>query len=149
MTVAEIASRIDEDASEPGADHAAAEGADHSEVAEALDSAEPLEPEKSITDRLREPLEGSIYQEDIGELWDPEEGAENRLLLVLEEIGGLEGIPRAGHAVIGLAELWVKHADGSSEVSSRSGAEDEDEDEQEDDPVTQTTREVLEYEPER
>lgn len=65
-----------------------------------------------LTDRLMQPLEGSIQQDHVGELWDPENGGPNRLVLVAEEAAGLsDGLPRLAHLLLGLAETYVAHAD--------------------------------------
>lgn len=141
MTVAEIASRIDSPTSSDGADEPADADPGEPDLSD-LEDVEALEPEKSIGDLLKEPLEGSIYDQDIGELWNPEEGAENRLLLVAEELGGIDGIPRAAHLAIAIAEILSKHSEDSSSESTSSDDPEDDEDE-----IDATTREVLEYEP--
>lgn len=145
MTVAEIASRMDEPASSDGADELG-DDRDPSEVFGERDRKIPPADaigSESIADRLKQPLEGSIYDAEIGELWSPEDGAENRLLLVAEELGGLEGIPRGFHVLIGFAELLVKHSDDEDGSTS---SDDPDEDDEPDE-IDATTREVLEYEP--
>lgn len=85
-------------------------------------------PSRGIVDRLMEPLQGSIREDRIGELWNPDDGGANRLVLVAEEAAGLsDGLPRAAHLLVGLGELYVNHADGLN-----LGADEPDEDDEDD-----------------
>lgn len=102
------------------------------------------ESSSSLADRLTEPLEGSIYDADVGELWNPEQGAENRLLVVAEEVAGLsEGLPRGVHLLIGGAELYYKHALAGNLGNDR-GDEQDEQDEQTNEKPTEHA-EILNY----
>lgn len=62
-----------------------------------------------VADVLKEVPERDFRDADPSELWDPEEGAENRLLFVLEEVVGGGGVPNWAHALIGTGEAVMKH----------------------------------------
>lgn len=146
-SVAEAAERVG-----AGGAEAAAEGATEQAVSEAVGEVAEADElptdagQPSLFQRLQEPLQGSIYEAEVGEVWNPEQGGENRLLLVAEEVGGLDGIPRGLHVVIALAELWVRAA-ADQEGSADPGADDRDDDDDAAGQVSQSTREVLNYEP--
>jgi hypothetical protein len=107
-------------------DHAGAEGGasadpDLTEV----DEQEPTDP----FSRLMQPLEGSIREDRVGEMWNPEQGGLNRLVLVAEETFGLgDGLPRVAHVPIALAEIaqeppsWIRDR---TEENSESGPVEE------------------------
>ena len=84
-------------------------------------------PSRGIADRLMDPLEGSIREDRIGELWNPDDGGANRLVLVAEEVAGLsDGLPRAAHLLVGLGELYINHADGLQLGSDEPEEDEED-----------------------
>lgn len=138
------------------------------ENSEALDSAEPVEGESrdreraadpdlpdrgeeipqepvGIYERLAAPLEGSVKEDHVGELWNPEQGGLNRLVLVLEEAFGVgEGLPRIAHAGISVAEMAAKPPEAVTDLTGGEG-EQEAEAEQKGAPVDKgDTREVME-----
>ena len=106
--------------------------------------------EADLGARLRAPLEGSIHDRTRREIWDPENGAENRVILVVEELGGLDGIPRAGHLVIGFAEMLVKHSEpdqGEPDQGEPDQGEPDQGEPDQGEPDSDTER-VLNYDPE-
>lgn len=108
-----------------------------------------VEPEgEGILSRLQQPLSGSIREDRVGELWNPEQGGLNRAVLVAEETFGLgDGLPRIAHVAIALAEM-AEQPPRFLDSSSTSDAADveADPDARRDDPPSKgDTAEVVNY----
>lgn len=98
------------------------------------ESAHPLK-------RLQKPLEGSITEDRVGELWNPDLGGLNRLILVGEETFGVgDGLPRLVHGIIALAEM----AEQPPEVLTESSSTERTSSESTKDELPGDTKEVLE-----
>lgn len=94
-----------------------------------LPGAEEPAGSRGIVDRLMDPLDGSVRQDRIGELWNPDDGGANRLVLVAEEVAGLsDGLPRVAHLILGIGEMYVNHADGLRQLGSDGDDGDGDDD---------------------
>lgn len=130
MSVAEAARQLEDGDAEVATPPEGAGGVE--EPDRDLEDADELgdpEPE-GIVERLTQPLEGSINEDRIGELYNPEQGGANRLVLTVEEIFGFsEGLPRAAHLVIGAVELAQEPPAGIADLTGKqSSSNDEDED---------------------
>lgn len=115
----ESADALDEPNPDPTNDPTGDDLADQLEGT-ATESANPLT-------RLQQPLEGSITEDRVGELWNPDLGGLNRLILVAEETFGVgDGLPRLVHGIIALAEMAEQPpelmADSLSSSTSRSSS---------------------------
>lgn len=112
MTVQSIAEGFDSPT--PGRDpDQSGGGPDHGEPEADLDL-DPIEDEPSstsIVDHLKRAPEGSIEDADARQIFSIEEGAEDRLALVAEDVLGSEGIPNWLHLLVGSIEVSIKHSD--------------------------------------
>lgn len=72
---------------------------------------------------LMESPDGSIFDTDVRELWNPDEGGVNRLLLLAEDIAGTDGMPRVGHLLIAVAEIAREMREQSDDESADQGGE--------------------------
>ena len=70
---------------------------------------------------LMETPDGSIFDTDVRELWNPDEGGVNRLLLLAEDIAGTDGMPRIGHLLIAVAEIARQMQDDDGDDAGNGG----------------------------
>lgn len=102
--------------------------------------------DRGVMARLFEPMEGSVKQDHIGELWNPGEGGANRLAMVAEEAAGIgDSLPRIAHVPLGIAELYVARAE-HVELGGLLGG-DEEEGEHDRQQMGGDTAEVAAFEP--
>ena len=70
---------------------------------------------------LMESPDGSIFDTDVRELWNPDEGGVNRLLLLAEDLAGTDGMPRIGHLLIAVAEIARQMQDDDGDDAGNGG----------------------------
>lgn len=104
--------------------------------------------DRGVMARLFEPMQGSVKQDHIGELWNPGEGGANRLAMVAEEAAGIgDSLPRIAHVPLGIAELYVARAEHVELGGLLGGNDEEEELEHDRQKMGGDTAEVAAFEP--
>lgn len=124
MTVADVAEGFADQGDPSGGDHPG--GATDAELGDAIADVDSIEDEPtSILDHLKRAPDGSIEDANASEMFSIEEGAEDRLALVAEDVLSSEGVPNWLHLTVAAIEIAIKHGDHDLPIPSGDDRADE------------------------